>query len=953
HGISLDSEEALSLLPRTIVQYVISTKQNLVLDNACKDIRFIKDPYIIQCSLKSVLCEPVLHQGQFIALLYLENNLTPGAFTEDRLEMLKMLTTQAAISIENARLYSQMEEKVQERTRQLQQKTEELASKNEELAQKNEEIAKASGFKSQFLANMSHEIRTPMNAIIGFSGLALKTELTPKQYDYIVKVDSAAKSLLGLINDILDFSKIEADRLEMETIDFNLEEVVDTVVNIISVKAAEKEIEFINTIENDVPIYLVGDPMRLRQILINLSNNAVKFTRSGHVIIKTELVRKDDNNCQLKFSISDTGIGMTEEQIAKLFNAFTQADSSVTRKFGGTGLGLTISRRLVEMMGGDITVLSKIGKGSTFSFTADFAYNTRAQIKDYAIPEDLKGLKVLVVDDNSSVRELLCELLAAFSFSVTPAASGADAIDEIERAEINLEPYHLVLMDMQMPDMDGIETSIKIQKDEKLSKIPVIVMLTAFGTEEIRHKATEAGISAFLTKPVTPARLVNTILSALGKRPDTKDVMQGVTKIIPVNETGSIAGARILVVEDHIINQQVARELLEIAGFVVDIADSGQKAIKAIDDNVDTPYDAVLMDIQMPEMDGYEATRRIRSDKKNRGLPIIAMTAHAMAEERRKCMDAGLNDHIAKPIDPKNLISTLKQWINPKNTSKNTERESAINLTKSTVVKTEATQWQPDRIEESLKLFPSKLPGINVKAALTRLNGNTSLFRQHLGCFSSEYHDAAGKIRNMLHSIIKSGDTSELKFFLHTMKGISGSIAAVSLYRSIESLEKVLLQAECTQDGTIQHELALQCFENNLKTVLESVDQINDETAGSDINSNIESNQKKYTGAEKSDNNEDAQQEDIKILTPILNQLHSLLIRNSMDAIKQWELLKDNLKSSPHLNIRENFTENGFNELIESIENKLGRLDFKGTLDLLKTIADSIDIQFNPDKLQQ
>ncbi|MBF0302299.1 MAG: response regulator [Desulfamplus sp.] len=825
-----------------------------------------------------------------------------------------------------------------------------LENLNKELQIRTAQAEDASRAKSDFLAQMSHEIRTPMNAIIGLGHLALRTDLSPKQRDYLSKIYSSAQSLLGIINDILDVSKIEARRMKIESVGFNLSDVFDHIKNIVSADAEEKGLDILFLLEENMPKDLIGDPLRLTQILINLVNNAIKFTEQGKVTILATLCEKDEIGVVISFSVEDSGIGMSKETIQTIFRPFTQGDSSITRRYGGTGLGLVISKNLAEIMGGEIKVESEVGKGSNFTFTAHFGLQSEQMKSVTKLPlvfisaSEMSKIRILVVDDNSSVRDIMCELLSKCSFSVDAAVSGYDAIDKLERAVINSESYHMVLMDLQMPDMDGIETAVQIQNNKKLPNIPVIIMVTAFGTEKIRHRATEAGIRDFLTKPVTPAKLCDTILAALGKKSDKQGVMEGTTNNIQVKETGGgIAGGKILVVEDHVINQQVTRELLESAGFDVHIADSGQEAIRLIYDNADMPYDAVLMDIQMPEMDGYEATRQIRLDKKNRGLPIIAMTAHAMAEERLKCMDAGLNDHISKPIDPETLISTLNQWIKLRNTVTEpviARTEPAITKAKTNVAETKISLWEPEKIEQSLSQFPSRLEGINLRAALTRLNGNASLFRQHLGCFSSEYHDAAGKIRNMLHSIIKSGDTSELKFFLHTMKGISGSIAAFTLYKNIEylekavlknieSLQKIALQGENTPDGNTQDEGVLegfeellQDFEKNLNTVLksvESVEQIKEETVAIDM----PNKKKKDTVREKSNNKAGRQLEDIEILPPMLHELHSLLLQNSMDALKKWQLIKEHL------------TESESNDLIEKVEKKLGRLDFKGVLDLI------------------
>ncbi|MBF0224623.1 MAG: transporter substrate-binding domain-containing protein [Desulfobacterales bacterium] len=537
---------------------------------------------------------------------------------------------------------------------------------NRKIKLANQKAEAATKAKSEFLANMSHEIRTPMNAIIGLSGLALKIESTPKHQDYLKKIESSALSLLGIINDILDFSKIEAGKMDMESIEFNLEDILNNISNLISIKAEEKGIELLFNIKKEVLFELIGDPLRLGQVLINLANNAVKFTEAGQIIIMIEraayLETKASDRVCLKFSIKDSGIGMTKEQIEKLFQAFSQADGSTTRKFGGTGLGLSISKRLVEMMNGKIWAESEVGKGTTFIFTAYFGLQQKKTHKVYLCPENIKNIRVLVVDDNPAAREILCDAIKSFGFGAYQVASGHEAIAEIEKAYLSGTPYNLVLMDWKMPIMDGIETSKRIKSNPNLSHIPAILMVTAYGREEIRKQAEEAGIEYFLTKPVNHSFLFDGIMSVCGHYVSDNSVFLK-EKTEEIKGLEFIRGTRILLVEDNVINQQVASELLEGEGFEVIVAENGKVALTSL--NTNERFDAILMDIQMPEMDGFETTKRIREDARFKDIPIIAMTAHAMAEERKKCLDAGMNDHVSKPINPKSLFSTLVKWIPP------------------------------------------------------------------------------------------------------------------------------------------------------------------------------------------------------------------------------------------------------------------------------------------------
>src|SRR5210317_979761 len=536
----------------------------------------------------------------------------------------------------------------------------------EDLDEARNQAEDATKAKSDFLANMSHEIRTPMNAIMGMAHLAMKTDLTAKQYDYLKKVDISAKSLLGIINDILDFSKIEAGKLDMESVDFQLEDTLDNISTLVGIKTQEKGLELLFKTDPSVPRALVGDPLRLGQILINLSNNAVKFTDTGEIVVSTELVKKDGAQVTLEFSVQDTGIGMTEKQAAKLFQPFAQADSSTTRKYGGTGLGLTISKRLAEMMGGEIWVESEQGRGSIFSFTANFGLGKERAIKQYKPASELRGMKVLAVDDNATSRSIFQEMLESFSFEVSVATSGEEGITELEAANED-KPFELVIMDWQMPGMDGIEASKRIKQHKDLSKIPAIVMVTAYGREEVMQQVEEVGLEGFLLKPVNPSMLFDTIIQAFGEAvPETSRVVQ--RKEQEAKALENIQGARVLLVEDNEINQQVAKEILEGAGLNVSLANNGQEAVNAVKEN---NYDAVLMDVQMPVMDGYTATKTTRKwegGMRNKGkaqIPIIAMTAHAMAGDEDKSLQAGMNGHVTKPIDPDQLFAALQKWIKP------------------------------------------------------------------------------------------------------------------------------------------------------------------------------------------------------------------------------------------------------------------------------------------------
>lgn len=632
----------------------------------------------------------------------------------------------------------------------------------EQQTRRAKELAEeATRAKSEFLANMSHEIRTPMNVIIGMSNLALKSGLDARQHNYVQKVNRSAEGLLGIINDILDFSKIEAGMMSVEHVEFRLEDVLDQFSALVGFKAEERSLELLFQLDQRLPTSLVGDPLRLGQILLNLGNNAVKFTELGEIVLGIEPVMIGSDDAELHFWLRDTGIGMTAEQCGRMFQSFIQADTSTSRRYGGTGLGLSISKSLVELMGGRIWVESEPGKGSVFHFHAHFGIPETAAPRRMLRADELLGVRALVVDDNASAREILSGMALSYGLEVDVARNGSEALEWISEAEQRQLPYQLVLVDWQMPGMDGIEVVARLHEGH-CEEVPAVIMVTAFGREEALDAAQQRGVElgTVLTKPVTPSTLLESINIALGKQsavePRSRERQSATDEAL-----ASIAGSRMLLVEDNELNQELAMELLGSAGIEIVLARNGQEALDRL--AIDPAFDCVLMDCQMPVLDGYAATRALRLRPELAQLPIIAMTANNMAGDRELVLAAGMNDHIAKPIDPAGMFLTLSRWIRPR-----PRKAAALSQAAG-----EREVGQPD------------LPGIDTSAGLATCAGKRGLYERLLRRFRTSYRDFIREFR----ALDSAGDPTARRRAAHTLRGAAANIGALTLAKSATTLE--------------------------------------------------------------------------------------------------------------------------------------------------------------------